>query len=133
MSHNNIDEFKKLKFPVRFFKNDDIKFESNALEELRSLLNLSDTIERIKESDRGFFSSTEAGISEVAITPDSHKGAGIPIGTVMLTDGFIVPQAIGNDIYMKCTIIICYHIKTSKSSLFYPFPFSSSNLVNVLP
>ncbi len=98
MSYNNIDEFKKQKFPVRFFKNDEVKFESNALEELGSLLNLSDTIERIKVVDKDFFSNTGAGISEVAITPDFHKGAGIPIGTVMLTSGFIVPHAIGNDV-----------------------------------
>lgn len=98
MSNNYIDEFKNNIFPVRFFKNDDVKFENNALEELKNLLKLSDTIEKIKESDRNFFSSTEAGISEVAITPDFHKGTGIPIGTVMLTDGFIVPQAIGNDV-----------------------------------
>jgi len=38
MSNNYIDEFKNNIFPVRFFKNHDVKFENNALEELRNLL-----------------------------------------------------------------------------------------------
>ncbi|WP_205623668.1 RtcB family protein [Desulfogranum japonicum] len=37
-------------------------------------------------------------ISHIALTPDFHKGKGIPVGTVLATQGFIVPQAIGNDI-----------------------------------
>lgn len=32
------------------------------------------------------------------MTPDFHKGAGIPIGTVLMTEGFVIPQAMGNDI-----------------------------------
>ncbi|HEX3046967.1 MAG TPA: RtcB family protein, partial [Bacillota bacterium] len=35
---------------------------------------------------------------KIAITPDFHKGAGIPIGTVLATRGFVIPQAIGNDV-----------------------------------
>lgn len=35
---------------------------------------------------------------QVAVTPDFHKGAGIPIGTTLLTRGFVLPQAIGKDI-----------------------------------
>lgn len=32
------------------------------------------------------------------MTPDFHKGAGVPIGTVLRTRGVVFPQAIGNDI-----------------------------------
>ena len=39
-----------------------------------------------------------AHVKRVAVTPDFHKGAGIPVGTVMQTSGFMLPQAIGNDI-----------------------------------
>ncbi|MGG3839088.1 RtcB family protein [Paenibacillus thiaminolyticus] len=39
-----------------------------------------------------------AGVLEVAITPDFHKGSGIPVGTTLFTRGFVLPQAIGNDI-----------------------------------
>lgn len=98
MSYSYIDEFTNTKVPVRFFRNEQVRFEKNALEELKNLLLLSDTIERIKDVDKDFFSIMDSDIREVAITPDFHKGAGIPIGTVMLTNGFVVPQAIGNDI-----------------------------------
>ena len=37
-------------------------------------------------------------VERVAVTPDFHKGAGIPVGTVLATRGFVVPQAIGNDV-----------------------------------
>ncbi|HYH44258.1 MAG TPA: RtcB family protein, partial [Thermoanaerobaculia bacterium] len=37
-------------------------------------------------------------IAQVAVTPDFHKARGIPVGTVLATRGFVVPQAIGNDI-----------------------------------
>jgi tRNA-splicing ligase RtcB len=34
----------------------------------------------------------------VAVTPDFHKAAGVPVGTVLAARGFVVPQAIGNDV-----------------------------------
>jgi tRNA-splicing ligase RtcB len=98
MNYTNIDGFTNAKVPVSFFKNEQVRFEKNALEELSNFLSLSDTIEKIKDIDKDFFKDLNSRITEVAITPDFHKGAGIPIGTVMLTNGFIVPQAIGNDV-----------------------------------
>ncbi len=95
---SNINYFNSSKTPVRFFKNEDMKFESNALEELEELLGLSNTIEKVKSIDTTFFTNKDASILEVAITPDFHKGSGIPIGTVMLTEGLVIPQAIGNDV-----------------------------------
>jgi len=95
---NNIDNFINSKVPVRFFRNEEVKFENNALEELQRLLLLSETINKLKDHDADFFAEKNAEIAEVAITPDFHKGAGIPIGTVMLTQGLVVPQAIGNDV-----------------------------------
>ena len=40
----------------------------------------------------------DPAIVRVAVTPDFHKARGIPVGTVLATRGFVVPQAIGNDI-----------------------------------
>ncbi len=45
-----------------------------------------------------FFREDGQQIIKIILTPDFHKGAGIPIGTVMMTKGFAVPQAMGNDI-----------------------------------
>jgi tRNA-splicing ligase RtcB (3'-phosphate/5'-hydroxy nucleic acid ligase) len=65
--------------PVRIFANARVAIESAAVDELHSVLETP-------------------GIQQVAVTPDFHKGAGIPIGTVLKTCGIVLPQAIGNDI-----------------------------------
>lgn len=91
----NINKNKNI--PVNFFINDDVRIEKSAFEELQNLLLIDDTIEKIKKSDPSFFSDN-AKLSEVAITPDFHKGSGVPIGTTLFTQGFVIPQAVGNDI-----------------------------------
>ena len=83
---------------IKFIKNDDILFEKNAVEQLESFLAIENTIERITSADPDFFGPDMPDILQVAITPDFHKGTSIPIGTVMLTDGFVIPQAMGGDI-----------------------------------
>ncbi|SFF17450.1 tRNA-splicing ligase RtcB [Paenibacillus algorifonticola] len=84
--------------PVRFFINDDMKLEKNALAELDQLLTVNESVETLKQHQTGYFSNADAKIEEVSITPDFHKGSGIPIGTTLLTKGFVIPQAVGNDI-----------------------------------
>src|SRR3954452_11734891 len=37
-------------------------------------------------------------VTRVAITPDCHHGYGVPIGTVVETDGILLPTAAGYDI-----------------------------------
>jgi tRNA-splicing ligase RtcB len=44
------------------------------------------------------FFGEEAKINRVVLTPDFHKGSGVPIGTVVEAKGFVIPKAIGNDI-----------------------------------
>jgi len=51
---NNIINFNNSKIPVRLFRNEEVKFENNAIEELQNFLLLSETIERIKEYDSNF-------------------------------------------------------------------------------
>ncbi|MCK8499883.1 MULTISPECIES: RtcB family protein [Myxococcus] len=38
------------------------------------------------------------GVTRVAVTPDCHVGYGVPIGTVVETDGVLLPTAAGYDI-----------------------------------
>ncbi len=73
------------------------KPEKKAVEELRGMMGLKDTVERMKKWG-GFFENQDSSVKKVIVTPDFHKGAGIPIGTVMMTEGFVIPQAMGNDI-----------------------------------
>ncbi|HET6251062.1 MAG TPA: RtcB family protein [Tepidisphaeraceae bacterium] len=79
------------------FANEQVPVESGAVDELVGMIGLADTVDRLAKNDAGFFDRTPE-ISKIAVTPDFHKGVGIPIGTVMATRGFVVPQAIGNDI-----------------------------------
>lgn len=84
--------------PVTVFARPEVPIESKAVAELSSLLELGDTLERLQGGAPDFFGGQIARLERVAVTPDFHKGAGIPIGTVMATRGLVVPQAVGNDI-----------------------------------
>ncbi len=70
--------------------------DKNAVAELYQMTALEETLERLAATD--YFQGKEPRIERIILTPDFHKGAGIPIGTVMMTKGFVVPQAMGNDI-----------------------------------
>ncbi|WP_407569580.1 RtcB family protein [Deinococcus altitudinis] len=79
-------------FPARLFATPEVTLERRAVDELLRLLDLQGTLERLSTDSR------PAHIERVALTPDFHKGAGIPVGTVMQGQGFMLPQAIGNDV-----------------------------------
>ena len=83
---------------IKFIKNDEIVFERNAIEQLEFFLTIENTISQIMAADPDFFDTNLPEISQAAITPDFHKGTTIPIGTVLLTKGFVIPQAMGSDI-----------------------------------
>jgi len=85
--------------PARVFANKEIPLERAAVDELESVLQIQETIDLLRNQAPQFFGSgDEPEVTEVVLTPDFHKGAGIPIGTVLATRGFAVPQAIGKDI-----------------------------------
>lgn len=82
---------------VTLFANNKVPIESAAIDELVDVVSLQQTVEELAKYDSDFFEGPPS-IKKIAVTPDFHKGAGIPIGTVLATQGFVVPQAIGNDI-----------------------------------
>jgi tRNA-splicing ligase RtcB len=79
------------------FASDEVPIESAAVTELQQLLDLQETVERVAAVVPDAFDEPPQ-IKQVAVTPDFHKARGIPVGTVLATKGFLVPQAIGNDI-----------------------------------
>lgn len=83
--------------PNRIFANEHVPVEDAAVEELLSLLELQKTATAMYEAEPGLFSEPPT-VQQVSLSPDFHKGAGIPIGTTMLTRGMVIPQAVGNDI-----------------------------------
>ena len=85
--------------PTRIFANEEIPLERAAVDELESVLGIQETVDLLCHKAPQFFGPGKApAVTEVVLTPDFHKGAGIPIGTVLATKDFAVPQAIGNDV-----------------------------------
>lgn len=82
---------------VQVFANEQVPIESAAVEELSSMLSLQETVESFQNASPESFDDSPR-IERVSLTPDFHKARGIPVGTIMETSGFVVPQAIGNDI-----------------------------------
>lgn len=82
---------------VSVFLPEGTKPDKKALDELNRMMELEHTVECMKKAG-SFFKNPDSAVRKAAVTPDFHKGAGIPIGTVLMTEGFVIPQAMGNDI-----------------------------------
>jgi tRNA-splicing ligase RtcB len=83
------------------FANEGVLVEAAAVDELLQMLQLEQTIKQLKQwahEQQVSYIEQDAELLKVVVTPDVHKGAGIPIGTVLQTKGFVVPAAIGADI-----------------------------------
>ncbi len=70
--------------------------ESTAIDELLTVLDTAGTLQALAKATPGL--DGEPCIDRVVCTPDFHKGAGIPTGTVLRTVGALIPQAVGNDV-----------------------------------
>ena len=77
--------------------NEQVPIEKAAVSELLSLLELNQTVKQFSQHSPESFGAIPK-LKKVVVTPDFHKAQGVPVGTVLATQGFIVPQAIGNDI-----------------------------------
>ncbi|GAB7038542.1 MULTISPECIES: RtcB family protein [Catenuloplanes] len=80
--------------PVEICAGPDVPLETAAVDELLTVLETAGTLRALTTAGAG----TAPRIERVVCTPDFHKGAGIPIGTVIQTAGALLPQAVGNDI-----------------------------------
>ncbi len=95
MIHNI--KYKDRDIVISCYLPDGVLPDKNAVEELHQMAGLEETLKRL-EAVQFFAKEAMPGIEKIILTPDFHKGSGIPIGTVMMTKGFVVPQAMGNDI-----------------------------------
>ena len=82
--------------PVEICAGPEVPLESAAIDELLTVLDTAGTLRALTKATSGL--DVEPRIDRVVCTPDFHKGAGIPIGTVLRTVGALIPQAVGNDI-----------------------------------
>ncbi|MCU0683687.1 MAG: RtcB family protein [Polyangiaceae bacterium] len=89
--------------PVTLFAGADVPIEAEGIAQLRSFLDLQRTLDELwareqKGQIAPFWGEGAGRIERVVLTPDFHRGAGIPVGTVALTRGFVIPAAVGNDV-----------------------------------
>ena len=77
---------------VHIFANPEVQIENNAVDELLGFL-------KVHREGPGC-------LERVIVTPDFHKGKGIPIGTVADIRGAVFPQAIGTDIGCGVGVIV---------------------------
>ncbi|MCO8271621.1 RtcB family protein [Actinoplanes sp. TRM 88003] len=82
--------------PVEICAGPGVPIETAAVDELLTVLETASTLRDLARATPGL--EVEPRLDRVVCTPDFHKGAGIPIGTVLRTIGAVVPQAVGNDI-----------------------------------
>lgn len=86
--------------------NEEVPIELDGIKQLLGFLSLQETINYLQDKHPEFFKNKDARIDKVVITPDFHRGGGIPIGTVAQTKGFVIPSAVGNDICCGMRLLI---------------------------
>lgn len=89
--------------PVTLFANRQVPIEVEAIEQALAFVSVQQTIEEVAAAERAglvgpFWGDRVGKLERVVLTPDFHRGAGIPVGTVAQARGFVVPQAVGNDV-----------------------------------
>lgn len=92
--------------PVTLFARHDVPLEPEGVTELLNFVSLQDTLSQLSSRPGAFFGPAGASIEEVVVTPDFHKGAGIPVGTVAKARGFVVPAAVGNDVCCGMRLLV---------------------------
>ncbi|TNE48481.1 MAG: RtcB family protein [Deltaproteobacteria bacterium] len=97
--------------PTTLYARDDVPIEKRGVQQLLQFLSLQETLSLLEEAQRKgqiapFWGDTPGQLEKVVLTPDFHKGGGIPIGTVAQTQGFVLPQAVGNDICCGMRLLV---------------------------
>lgn len=95
-------EHPDLDLDIRFFASPDVPVSEDAFRQLFDFADLAraahDLHAMTRTSGARFFGDESAGIARIVLTPDFHKGSGIPVGTVVDARHMVVPKAIGNDV-----------------------------------
>ncbi len=90
--------------PISLFAGTDVPIEKAAVEQLLSFASLSETL--VDLNRHRFFGDVRGEIARIVLTPDFHRGSGIPVGTVVDARGFVVPKAIGNDVCCGMRLLV---------------------------
>lgn len=92
--------------PVTLFANRNVPIELEAVQQALGFVSLQGTIDDIWRSERSFWGDAPGRLDRIVLTPDFHRGGGIPVGTVAEARGFVVPQAVGNDVCCGMRLLV---------------------------
>jgi tRNA-splicing ligase RtcB len=92
-----LSELPNPRFPISVIASTAVPTERAAVIELASFAETGTTVDALRLDHPDLY-GPDAALERVVCTPDFHKGAGIPIGTVSVSRGFAIPQAVGNDV-----------------------------------
>ena len=81
---------------IVLFASEDVFLDPASVDEIVSFATIADTLQAL--NGQGFFGDVPARLDRIVLTPDFHRGAGIPVGTVLDARGFVLPKAVGSDI-----------------------------------
>ena len=93
------------------YARDDVPIERDGVRQMLEFLSLQQTLHNITSAEEKgkiepFWGETQGSLSKVVFTPDFHKGTQIPVGTVAQAQGFVLPQAVGNDICCGMRLLV---------------------------
>src|SRR5271170_6937454 len=86
-----------LDLDIQLFGTEDVKFEAEAFEQLFEFTDIARAIDDLRRVEPDFLGD-DARIERIVLTPDFHRGSGVPVGTVISARNLVMPQATGNDI-----------------------------------
>ncbi|TKC92111.1 RtcB family protein [Polyangium fumosum] len=97
--------------PIKLIARPDVSVEAEGIAELLEFVSLQDTLLSLWEEERKgritpFWGEGPGRLAAVVLTPDFHKGSGIPVGTVADARGFVVPRAVGNDVCCGMRLVV---------------------------
>ena len=77
--------------PTRIFAGAAVPLENSGIDELQDLLRTQETVDRLLDLAPDFFNEgDEPRVCEMGLSPDFYKGEGIPIGTIIATQAWII-------------------------------------------
>lgn len=97
--------------PVSLFANRDVAIEGDAIAQALDVVAVQGTIEEVWKAEQAgtigpFWGDRPGQLERVVLTPDFHRGSGIPVGTVAQARGFVLPQAVGNDVCCGMRLLV---------------------------
>ncbi len=92
--------------PATLYARHDVMIEPQGIDQALDVLHVQRTVDTIQRHDDAFFGDASPALKKLVLTPDFHPGSGIPVGTVAATQGFVLPQAVGNDICCGMRVLV---------------------------